>query len=507
MTYNSILQSSNDSRNHELATCYGLSPESELYTAVLTMSLQDKFYETCNEQIERIARLVSLAKPDFVAKLAVYARNEMYLRSVPLLLVTELARIHKGDDLVSRTVDKVVQRPDEIMELLMCYEWRNPRPDKKKLGKLSHQIVVGLQSAFNRFDEYQFAKYDRSNLDVKLRDALFIVHPKAKDAAQQAIFDKIANSRLATPYTWETELSDFGQKEFDTYEDLHEAIAQKWTELIRSGRLGYMALMRNICNILEANVPFEVAESVARTLSDKRNVENSRQMPFRYLAAYHQIGYTYSPYSAMMLEALEKAVMHTASSIKGIDENSRVVLACDTSTSMYSHISMSTILCCDIGFILAMLVKSRCRKVVTGVFGDEWKVVNYPSTSILGNCKKLRSLLGEVGCGTHGEKPLQWLIDQKLVMDKVMIFTDCQFWDDSLDDYASMFKETWMAYKKIAPEARLYLFDLMGYGQMPLSVNEDDVYCIAGWSDRIFDVLYAIEHGESALEVINGIEI
>lgn len=141
-----------------------------------------------------------------MARLAIYARTEMHMRSVPLLLTVELAKVHTGDSLVSRTVAQIVQRADEIMELLMCYQWRNPVSGKKKLGRLSHQIQAGLQMAFNNFNEYQFAKYNRDNLEVKLRDALFIVHPKAKDAEQQEIFNRIVNNTLQTPYTWETEL-------------------------------------------------------------------------------------------------------------------------------------------------------------------------------------------------------------------------------------------------------------------------------------------------------------
>ena len=42
-------------------------------------------------------------------------------------------------------------------------------------------------------------------------DALFLVHPKAKDVAQQEIFDKIVGDALKTPYTWETQLSALGK--------------------------------------------------------------------------------------------------------------------------------------------------------------------------------------------------------------------------------------------------------------------------------------------------------
>jgi len=502
MKFSTILKKLGVAQNHEGATSYQHTPEMELYTAVVTMALQDKFYETATDQVERVAQLIRQVSPEFVAKLAVYTRSEMYLRSIPLLLVVELAKVHSGDDLVSRTVEKVIQRADEIPELLMCYQWRNKRPGIKKLSRISHQIQVGLQRAFNKFDEYQFAKYDRAT-EVTLRDALFIVHPKAKDEAQQAIFDRIVSRTLATPYTWETELSAVGQRTFTSAAAREIAFSEKWTELAESGKMGYMALMRNLRNMLEAHLSAETIEKVATRLSDPREVMNSKQLPFRFLSAYREIASVTGLNTSTLLSALEEAVMHTAQAIKGIDEHSRVLLACDTSGSMtYPISSKSSVACYDIGILLAMLFQSRCRQVITGAFATEWEVMNMPRTSILANTQQMRSIEGRVGYGTCGEKPLQWLIHTRTVVDKVMMFTDCQFWNSS-----SMFTRTWQEYKKIAPKARLYLFDLAGYGQTPISMQQHDVYSIAGWSDRIFDILYAIEHGSTAIESIMAIHL
>ncbi len=236
----------------------------ELYTAVVTTAMCDNFYEDRLGRAERIAKLIREVSPLFVAQLAVYARTEMNLRTVPLFLLVELAKVHSGDSLVSRAVAKAIQRPDEIMELLTCYQWRNPSESFKKLGKLSRQIQNGLQQSFNHFDEYGFAKYNRDNREVKLRDALFLVHPKAKDDAQQALFDKIAKDELEVPYTWEVELSVLGQQSFESSEEKEAAVRAKWEELIANNALGYMALLRNLRNILQAKVSDAHISSVCR---------------------------------------------------------------------------------------------------------------------------------------------------------------------------------------------------------------------------------------------------
>ena len=507
MNWNSKLKEQMTVTNHEGAKAYAITPELELYTAVVTASLSDLFYEKQDERVDRIATLVRKVSPEFVARLAVYTRSEMHLRSIPMLLLVELAKVHNGDDLVARAVEKTVLRADEIMELLMCYQWRNPSIDpRKKLGKLSRQIQNGLQRAFNRFDEYQFAKYDRDNLEVKLRDALFLVHPKAKDEQQQALFDKIVNRQLETPYTWETELSALGQQHFVSDEEKAVAFRHKWEELILSGKLGYMALMRNLRNMLQAEVPYSGMQLVSDRLSDAAQVARSKQLPFRYLSAYREIERVNSTSTSALMSALETAVRHSAANIEGFDENSRVLIASDVSGSMWTKVSAkSTVRLFDIGLLLSMLLKSRCKQVIAGIFGNEWSVENMPANNILMATRQLERLEGKVGYSTNGYKVVDWLIEQNQVMDKVMMFTDMQMWDSTGRN--STFEKSWRRYKQLAPQAKLYLFDLGGYGHLPLRLVEPDVYLISGWSDRVFDVLSAIDKGADALSVINSIEV
>ncbi|MDR1181999.1 MAG: hypothetical protein LBL13_08475 [Bacteroidales bacterium] len=91
------------------------------------------------------------------------------------------------------------------------------------------------------------------------------------------------------------------------------------------------------------------------------------------------------------------------------------------------------------------------------------------------------------------------------MMDKIMIFTDCQLWNSNGGD--AQLKDVWKKYKTIAPDARLYLFDLAGYGQVPLDIADNDVHLIAGWSDKVFDILSAIDNGSDALKEIRAIEL
>jgi hypothetical protein len=155
--------------------------------------------------------------------------------------------------------------------------------------------------------------------------------------------------------------------------------------------------------------------------------------------------------------------------------------------------------------MLAMLLQHRCGNVITGMFGDKWKVINVPRSNILANVEEFHRREGEVGYSTNGYLVIKDLLERRQIVDKVMVFTDAQLWNSN--STTENIADLWKQYKRLAPAAKIYLFDLAGLGKVPLNVERDDVYLVAGWSDKIFDVLHAVEEGAGALEVINAIAL
>ena len=479
-------------KNHEGADAYSMSAEFELYALVVTTTLSDSFYEKARDTVTRIRTLVKKCSPEFVAKLAVYAREEMHLRSIPLVLTVELSDVHNGDDLVARTTERVIQRADELAEMFAYFAHSKNKP-LNKIRKVSKQIEKGIAKAFLKFDEYAFAKYNRDNA-VKLRDVLFKTHPTPVTDEQVELFKKIANDTLETPVTWETELSAKGNNK------------EVWESLIDSKAVGYMAMLRNLRNILEANVSGKHIDIVTNYLTYREAVMKSRQLPFRFLSAYKELQSVASPHTSNVLDAVDKAIITSVENVRGFDSNQTIAIACDVSGSMEAAISAkSSVQRYDIGLILGMILQSKCKSVVSMIFGDTAKIINLPKSSILQNVQELHRREGEVGYSTNGHLVIKELIDKKISADKVMMFTDCQMWNSysTSDTMAKM----WSAYKLLNPSAKLYLFDLAGYGTTPVSIQSGDVFLIAGWSDKVFDMLSAYEEGSDALKKINSIQI
>ena len=118
---------------HEGGKAKRFVPEQELRRTLLNCLLwEDTFYEDGVSIAERIKQLVPKVAPDTAAALAIEARENMKLRHAPLLVLREMARIETHRGLVADTLDRVIQRPDELTELLAIY-WADA------LGPMQHR--------------------------------------------------------------------------------------------------------------------------------------------------------------------------------------------------------------------------------------------------------------------------------------------------------------------------------------------------------------------------------
>jgi hypothetical protein len=258
----SNVKTANPLRTHEAAPAVQINAEQQLRRSLLSCLLWEKeFYEDGVSIADRIAETAKYVPTEKLMAIADEARNVHGLRHAPLMLLLELVR--RGGTGVSDAIANTIRRPDEMAELLSLY-WRNRKGREKKIGK---QLQRGLAKAFGKFSEYQLAKNDRPG-DISIRDVMFLVHPKPKDAEQEALFKRIADKNMATPDTWEVSLSGGADKK-ETFE-----------RLIKDGKLGYLALLRNLRNMVEAGVDLALVKDaiVARKGADL-------VFPFRYVAA------------------------------------------------------------------------------------------------------------------------------------------------------------------------------------------------------------------------------
>lgn len=377
---------------HEGAPAKQISALFELRRSVLaTMLWEDSFYEDGVEISTRIQGLVSKVPAKAAAALAVELRSKGKLRHVPLLVTREMARIPTHREFVADTLAKVVQRPDELAEFLAIY-WK----DKKQ--PLSAQVKKGLASAFTKFDAYQLAKYNRDSA-IKLRDVLFLCHAKPKDEEQAALWKKLVDNELTAPDTWEVALSA------TQGENKKEA----WERLLSEGKMGALALLRNLRNFREQGVN----EAAIRKALKEIAVE--RVLPYRFITAAK-----YAPNLEPELEEAMLKCLDYRQKIKG-----KTVLLIDVSGSMNRAISAkSEATRIDAACGLAILARELFEDVEVFTFSDA--TVQVPTRRGFALRDAIKN--SQRHSGTYLGKSLSE-VNSKVNYDRVIVFTDEQSHD------------------------------------------------------------------------------
>lgn len=333
--------------------------QQKLSRLVLASMLWEKqFYLDGTDHATIVKQLVDKCDPKFVQALAIKARTQYKLRHVPLLLCRELARIGK---LEAATLSAVIQRADEMGEFLAIY-WADQGTKMSlkcpggtahiptgKNAPLSNQVKKGLAAAFGNFNEYQLAKFDKASASVSIRDVMFLCHPKPVSASQEALFKRVANKAMVTPDTWETELSAGADK------------GATFTRLMQERKLGALAFLRNLRNMVQAGVD----EGVIRNYANTVNVD--KVLPFRYIAAARIV-----PQFEDMLEAMMFRSLKDATKLKG-----KTLLLVDISGSMFgAKVSAKSDLDrFDAAAALAMLCMETCEHIEVHSFTTKTQIV------------------------------------------------------------------------------------------------------------------------------------
>ena len=326
---------------HEGAPARHITVLGQLRRSVLSCLLwESEFYEDGEEIRKRIADLTAQCIPEDVAALAVEAREQMHLRHVPLLLLRELARhprMKERPQLLSKAMARVLQRADEPAEFLALY-WKDSKQP------LSKQVKRGLAWSMRRFSEFELAKYNR-DAEVTPRDVLFMSHAKPKDDAQAAVWKKLAANDLATPDTWEVQLSA-GADRKGTFE-----------RLIREKKLGYFALIRNLRNMEQAGVDVQLVRDAI--LARKGGAE--KILPFRYVAAAR-----YAKQFEPQLDSAMQAALAELPKLVGT-----TIVLVDNSGSMAARLSRkSDMTRADAAAGVAIVARGVCEAARVFAFSD-----------------------------------------------------------------------------------------------------------------------------------------
>lgn len=459
----------NRTTNRSGHAAYKMTDKQKLVTQVLCSFFNEKkFYGDNTAEMQETIKNVIAVDPQFVANLAVFARREFNMRTVAHVLVTYLAHEVNGKPYARKAVDAVAIRGDDATEIMACYLDVFGKPIPNALKK-------GIADAMQRFDEYTLAKYKGEGNAVKMRDLLCLCRPTPKNEAQSAAWKLLLNGELETPYTWETELSAKGNN------------AATWEKLIDSGKVGYMALLRNLRNILTAN-PRNVGKVLA-TIENPQMVKRSKQLPFRFLSAYKELE---NIGGSRVFDALENAVEASIENMPKLDGTT--VIAVDTSGSMGTAISAkSKVKCYEIAMMLGLIGNKICENSIFYTFDTS---IKKHSVSKRNGILYTTINSSHCGGGTKMQLPFEKMISENIKADRIIVLSDNEcnggWYSKPVQALADEYR------RKTGNDIWVHAIDLQGYGTQQFHGKKTNV--IAGWSEKVFAFIKLAEQGEGNLE-------
>ncbi len=451
---------------------YSQSNELALVSLLLTSFVNDQFYRNSQTTLDELRTLVSKVKDkEFVAKAAIFARDRFGMRSITHALAGELTSQLNGAEWGKKFYDKVVVRVDDMTEILSYYLAYKTSKDSPKFP---NSLKKGFAKAFDKFDGYQLAKYKSENKDVKLVDLVNIVHP-VPTVRNSAALEALVKGELKSTETWESKLSKAGQIA-ESEEDLAQLKADAWDELISTRKIGYFALLRNLRNIITQS-PKSV-KAACELLVDEKMIKNSRVLPFRFSTAYEEISNLGSSKEVRdVLVAINQALDISVCNVPKFDGETLVVM--DVSGSMSGKPS-------EIASLFgAILAKVNNCDVMTFSTNAQYKQYN-PMDSVL----TIRGSFRYSGGGTNFRSIFE---KANKKYDRIIILSDMQGWMG----YETPTRQFAEYKKRFGANPFVYSWDLAGYGT--LQFPEQNVFALAGFSDKVFDIMKMVELDKKAL--------
>lgn len=457
---------------------YSETPELALVSLLLTSFANDTFYEKAESNFDRLKELIAKCDKKFVAKAAVYARTKFGMRSISHVAASELAKHIGGFAWAKDFYNAIVHRPDDIVEILSYHLNKN--------GKETMAMRKGMGRAFDKFDAYQLAKYRCENQAFTLLGAMKLMHPIPTERNKAALA-ALKKGELKSTGTWESALTKAGQTATGSDEKA-ELKKEAWTELIKTRKIGYFALLKNLRNIIE-QAPDAVNDAI-EMLVEERFIRSSLVLPFRFMTAYEEI--IKMPPNAIVrnvMMGIAKAIDLSLSNVPKFDGNTLVVL--DTSSSMTDGDAKAA----KIGRLFAAaLVKANNSDFMTFDGSARYHNLN-PNDTIT----TIANAVHFHGGSTNFHSIFSAANSR---YDRIVILSDMQGWVGHTTP-----REAFDRYKRATnSNPFVYSFDLKGYGT--LQFPEQNVFALAGFSDKAFDIMKLLESDKKALiNEINKIEL
>jgi 60 kDa SS-A/Ro ribonucleoprotein len=495
----------------------------KLLTMLNTLKLENQYYRTEVETLGELRQVIqecATEDPYLTCQCIVYSRCVGEgMRTISHAASVFIAPYISGQEFSKRFYsgwDKknqkggVIFRPDDMNEIIAGFVALNGKStvittttnnggittssSVTQTGtKLTNAMKKGFKAAIESYDSYQLLKYKSSVIDI-----INLVHPVVANSKAVVVVDDIRHKTISaimkgmkiSADTWEVNQGEAGQivakavkegklSEVEAKEVLREAKADNWEELLGNNKLGILAAIRNLRNILLSRPNKTTLDLLNDLVSNPKAILEGKIFPYQLDIANEIVCSEFNNSEARNLS--QYLAIGYANSVPNLKEllPGRNVIFLDMSGSMTTTIRMnnsSTRTSCasKASLIAATIALATNADII--VFGSSAKYVPYnPNQDVFTLANTLNS--PNQG-GTNLGKAWDCAATSGNKYDRVFILSDNECNQGS--SYSA-----YMKYVKTIGSPYIYSVDLAGYGTD--CVKGDNVRYYYGYGFSMFE--------------------
>ena len=533
-----------DTTNQQELPAYSQDKWLTLLTMLNTLKLEPQYYRSVTNTLKELQTLIDqCAKEDLylTCQCIVYSRcigegmrTISHASSVfiaPYISGQEYSKRFYGLWNKKEQKGGVIFRPDDMAEILQGYIALNgqikqtvtlvngvPQSSETSTSgpKLSNAMKKGFKSVLESLDSYSLLKYKS-----KLIDIINLVHPSPKlstakieyNGEQVSTIDAIMKGYNVSANTWEVNQGEAGQivakavkegklDDQEAKQVLTQAKADNWKELLDTNKLGILAALRNLRNILINNPSQDTINKLCDLVSNPTLIREGKIFPYQLDVANEIMLSEFSTsYSRQISQALAKGYELAIPNLKELLPGNNVVFL-DQSGSMFWEIKLPgskngsrTSCISKAALIAATIAKATNADIIC--FGSTARYVQYnPNLDVFSLAKQLSS--SDMG-GT--DLSTAW----KLAQQSNRKYTRTFILSDNEVNRGSTYN-SYMSYVKNVGHPYVYSVDLAGYGTN--AIAGDKVRYYYGYGFSMFDDIAKSEFNASYhLDKVRKVEI
>jgi 60 kDa SS-A/Ro ribonucleoprotein len=477
-----------DTVNNAGGTAYTLSDKAALAQLAMTGCFNGTYYVSGEDQLKRTLELANKLPAEFVAKLAVYARQKGLMKDMPAVLAAVVAG--KDSDLLSKIFSKVVDNPKMLRNFVQVI--RSGATGRKSLGTRPKKLI---QDYLDSLNDDQLFKADVGN-DPSLQDIIKLVHPKPANKARSALFgyllDKEYNKRdlCALAKSYEAFKKDLKGEIPDVPFQMLTALPltnEHWKQIAENATWTQTRMNLNTFERHGVFADAKLTKVVIDKLQDEELVKKAKVFPYQLFTAYQNVD---AKVPAKVSIALQKAADLALVNIPEFD--GKVYVMVDTSGSMKSPVtgnrgSVTTkTQCVDVAALVASAILRKNPDTEIVPFDTSVHQIRLnPLDSIVTNAQTLARFGGG---GTNCSEALAYVNRKNAKGDLVIYVSDNESWVDSAHYRSTATMTEWNKFKARNPNAKLVCIDITPNGTTQAH-DREDILNVGGFSDQVFDVI------------------